>query len=81
MKRSLLQGIPQAKWESSKMSVDGSPASWVQQARETSNAAANRERLKSRDGMIDLSGEAPINVLEYNPKYNFILEKIRFGSA
>jgi hypothetical protein len=80
MKKALLNGVPMAKWEQERMSADGA-SKWVADARNKEGTNAQRERNKSRDGMIELSGEAPINVLEYNPKYNFILEKIRFANG
>jgi hypothetical protein len=78
MKKALLNGVPMAKWEAEKMELGG-PSKWVVDQRNAEGAGGTKERTKSRDGMIDLSGDAPINVLEYNPRYNFILEKIRFG--
>ena len=79
MKKSLLNGVPMAKWEAVKMEVGGE-SGWVKEVREGEGRKV-RERGESKDGsgMIGDGAEAPINVLEYNPKYNFILEKIRFG--
>ena len=79
MKKALLNGVPMAKWETERMEVGGGASKWVVDVKQAEGTMGNRERNKSRDGMIELGGEAPINVLEYNPKYNFILEKIRFG--
>ena len=75
LKKKLLHHVPTKSWETEKRSAGG-PAAWVQSAR---MADSGKNRSFSQDNMIDDSPEPPINVLEYNPKYNFILEKIRFS--
>jgi hypothetical protein len=73
LKKRLLKEVPQKKWETERMHGAG-PAAWVQSAK-----ADVKNRSFSQDTMIDDSLDPPINVLEYDPKYNFILEKIRFS--
>ena len=72
-----LKGVPSKAWETEKM-VHGGPSPWVLKMRAQENKG---NRSFSQDTFIDDSGEPPINVLEYHPKYNFILEKIRFGGG
>jgi len=78
IKKKLLKEVPQKKWETEKMTSGGGPASWVQASKTFGGDCKNRSF--SQDNMIDDSLDPPINVLEYDPKYNFILEKIRFGT-
>jgi hypothetical protein len=73
LRKRLLKEVPQKKWETERMQGSG-PAAWVQSAR-----SDVKNRSFSQDTMIDDSLDPPINVLEYDPKYNFILEKIRFS--
>ncbi|GMH51096.1 hypothetical protein TrVE_jg4069 [Triparma verrucosa] len=78
LKKTLLKSVPQKAWENDKM-VHGGASPWVVKSRQTDSMAKNRSF--SQDTFIDDTGEPPINVLEYNQKYNFILEKIRFGGT
>lgn len=78
LKKTLLKSVPQKAWENEKM-VHGGASPWVVKSRQNDSMAKNRSF--SQDTFIDDTGEPPINVLEYNQKYNFILEKIRFGGT
>ena len=77
LKQTLLKAVPSKAWETEKM-VHGGASPWVLKMRARGNKGS---RSFSQDTFIDDSGEPPINVLEYHPKYNFILEKIRFGGG
>ena len=77
LKSTFLKSVPTKAWEGEKM-VHGGASPWVLKQRAQENKA---NRSFSTDTFIDDTGEPPINVLEYHPKYNFILEKIRFGGG
>jgi len=74
LRRSLVQGVPEAEWESQKRMV-GQASETVRRQMEKEWA----EKPRREGAMIDDSEDHPINVLEFDTKYSFILEKISFG--
>jgi len=76
LRRNLVQNVPEAEWESQVRKV-GEASETVRRQME----AEWKEKPRREGAMIDDSEDHPINVLEFDTKYSFILEKISFSGG